>query len=94
MPRTAIEQLRPTDGGTEFFLPENVTTAPQGVFQRYTFIVDYTMKKYSLKHGSTVTQKDLVLPQLPMTLLSIGTVFTSLDSTPHWIDDVVVVTKP
>jgi hypothetical protein len=88
------EQLRPTDGGTEYFLAENVATAPEGAFQRYTFVVDYAKKFYSLKHGTTVTQKDLVLSQQPMSRLFVGTVFSSSDSNPHWIDDVVVLTSP
>jgi hypothetical protein len=63
-------------------------------FQRYTFVVDRTKKTFALEHDMTVSQRDLLLSQAPITKLLIGTVFTTDDSTAHWIDDVVVVASP
>jgi hypothetical protein len=89
-----LEQLRPLDGGTEYFSPENAATAPVAAFERFTFVVDYNTKKFSLAHGAFVSERPLTQAHGPMTRLFLGNVFTSATSTPHWIDDVVVLTSP
>jgi hypothetical protein len=91
-----LEQLRPpADSGTEVFLPENAGPAPIGTFARYTFIVDRTTKQLSLEpQGGLGLKKLLTQPQGPMTSLLLGTAFTSGDSAPYWIDDVVVLATP
>lgn len=91
-----LEQLRPPgDSGQEVYLPENVGPAPIGTFARYTFIVDRAKKELSLTQaGTTGLHKALTTAQGPTTGLLLGTAFASGTSTPHWIDDVVVVATP
>jgi hypothetical protein len=88
-----LEQLRPLDGG-EYYSPENAGMAPVGAFERYTFVVDRSAKTFSLAHGGMVSPRVLTQAHGPMTRLYIGDFFTSGNSTPHWIDDVVVVASP
>jgi hypothetical protein len=89
-----VEQLKSTDGGVDYYSALNEASAPEGRFEPFTFTVDRTAGTFALTHGGITSTRPLTQAHAPTSKLAIGTVFTTENANPYWIDDVVVTTTP
>lgn len=91
-----VEQQRFTDAAPEYYVEEAAGPAPEGAFTRFTFSVDTVAKTITLRNHTNPFPftRPLVRSHGPLSMLHIGVAFNGKTGSPHWLDDIVVVTTP